>query len=90
MDGMCNECGNCAVFCPYDGAPYRDKFTLFWSEADFKNSKNEGFVILQQDTFLLRLDGKEEKLDMAGVKKISEKAAAVIDTVLRMKGVYNG
>ncbi|MBQ1527290.1 MAG: putative selenate reductase subunit YgfK, partial [Lachnospiraceae bacterium] len=27
IDGMCNECGNCAVFCPYEGAPYRDKFT---------------------------------------------------------------
>ena len=21
IDGMCNECGNCAVFCPYEGRP---------------------------------------------------------------------
>ena len=28
VDRMCNECGNCLVFCPYDSAPYRDKFTL--------------------------------------------------------------
>ncbi len=29
VDRMCNECGNCAIFCPYDSAPYREKFTLF-------------------------------------------------------------
>ena len=26
VDRMCNECGNCAVFCPYDSAPYKEKF----------------------------------------------------------------
>ena len=40
VDGMCNECGNCATFCPYDSRPYRDKFTLFWSREDFGNSEN--------------------------------------------------
>ncbi|MEA4955508.1 MAG: putative selenate reductase subunit YgfK [Pseudoflavonifractor sp.] len=44
VDGMCNECGNCATFCPYDSRPYKDKFTLFWSEEDFENSENEGFL----------------------------------------------
>ncbi len=44
VDGMCNECGNCATFCPYDSAPYKDKFTLFWSEEDFVNSENQGFL----------------------------------------------
>ena len=83
VDGMCNECGNCAVFCPYDGAPYRGKFTLFWSEEDFNNSENEGFAVLSGDSFLLRLDGKEEKLDMAGIESISKDAAAVIKTVVK-------
>ncbi len=46
VDGMCNECGNCAVFCPYSGRPYRDKFTLFWSEEDFLDSENAGFLPL--------------------------------------------
>ncbi len=42
VDGMCNECGNCAVFCPYqEGRPYKDKLTLFWSEQDMENSENE-------------------------------------------------
>ncbi len=29
IDALCNECGNCGVFCPYEGEPYRDKPTLF-------------------------------------------------------------
>ena len=48
IDGMCNECGNCSVFCPYEGNPYKDKFTLFWSEEDFASSENEGFLLLDR------------------------------------------
>ena len=33
VDYMCNECGNCRTFCPWGGAPYKDKFTLFANEA---------------------------------------------------------
>ncbi|MCR4589827.1 MAG: putative selenate reductase subunit YgfK [Lachnospiraceae bacterium] len=83
VDGMCNECGNCAVFCPYDGAPYKDKFTLFWSEEDFKNSQNEGFAVLGEDSFLLRLDKKEEKLDLAGMERVSKEAAAIVKAVTK-------
>ena len=45
LDALCNECGNCATFCPYDGKPYKDKLTLFATMEDFKNSKNNGFII---------------------------------------------
>lgn len=45
VDYMCNECGNCKSFCPYASAPYLDKFTLFASEADLADSKNDGFVV---------------------------------------------
>jgi putative selenate reductase len=48
VDYMCNECGNCKSFCPYDSAPYLDKFTLFANEADMENSKNQGFVVLDR------------------------------------------
>lgn len=50
VDYMCNECGNCRSFCPYAGAPYLDKFTLFANEADLGNSKNDGFVVLDKET----------------------------------------
>ncbi|WP_258360721.1 putative selenate reductase subunit YgfK [Moorella sulfitireducens (nom. illeg.)] len=61
VDGMCNECGNCATFCPYDGAPYKDKLTLFWREDDFDNSRNDGFLLLsggEKPLFKLRIDGR--------------------------------
>ncbi|MBN1948228.1 MAG: FAD-dependent oxidoreductase, partial [Candidatus Cloacimonetes bacterium] len=43
LDGLCNECGNCETFCPYQGAPYKDKITLFWLAEDFHESLNNGF-----------------------------------------------
>ena len=60
VDGMCNECGNCAVFCPYDSRPYRDKFTLFWSREDFMNSENAGWLPEggKSGVCLVRLDGR--------------------------------
>ena len=81
VDGMCNECGNCAVFCPYAGRPYKDKFTLFWSEEDFTNSENEGFYCEENGEIHLRLDDKVEKTDINGIRTISADAAAVIETI---------
>lgn len=57
IDAYCNECGNCETFCPYDGGPYRKKFTLFSSKEDFENSSNEGFYT-EGDTVVVRLDGR--------------------------------
>ncbi|MHB8962826.1 MAG: putative selenate reductase subunit YgfK, partial [Saccharofermentanales bacterium] len=45
VDAMCNECGNCETFCPYDSAPYREKFTLFADEASMADSRNDGFIV---------------------------------------------
>ncbi len=59
VDGMCNECGNCGVFCPHSGNPYKDKTTLFWSLEDLKDSENIGFVKLDDKNFKVRTeDGK--------------------------------
>ena len=84
VDGMCNECGNCEVFCPYKGGrPYKDKFTLYWSEEDFLDSTNEGFLSLGGTQVKVRLDGKVETVDIAGETDLSEDAVAVIRTVLK-------
>ena len=48
LDGVCNECGNCETFCPHQGAPYRDKVTLFRNKEDFDDSKNEGFYLTKE------------------------------------------
>jgi len=50
LDRMCNECGNCTSFCPYDSSPYLDKFTLFSTERDMDDSKNEGFLVLDRES----------------------------------------
>ncbi len=65
IDQMCNECGNCAVFCPYDSAPWRDKFTLFATKAGFEESpENSGFLPLGGNRVLVRLDGKTFECDL--------------------------
>ena len=46
VDYMCNECGNCETFCPYSSAPYKDKWTLYKNEAEFEDSENNGFLVL--------------------------------------------
>ncbi|MCK4956666.1 MAG: FAD-dependent oxidoreductase, partial [Candidatus Cloacimonetes bacterium] len=61
LDGLCNECANCETFCPYDSAPYKDKFTLFWSEEDFNNSENDGFFFIDDSDdaeFKIRLQNQ--------------------------------
>jgi len=60
IDRMCNECGNCEVFCPYDSRPYRDKFTLYHTETDFADSENSGFLLLDRakNKVRVRLDGE--------------------------------
>lgn len=61
VDRMCNECGNCAVFCPYASSPYLDKFTLFRDEEGFADSKNQGFALVdgKKRLFRVRLGGRE-------------------------------
>ena len=72
IDAFCNECGNCETFCPYQGAPYKDKFTVFWNEVDFENSANNGFVFIEGDSqpsFLIRYDNQisTAKFDEDGI-----------------------
>lgn len=47
LDASCNECGNCETFCPYQGAPYKNKPTLFLNENDFNDSRNNGFFVTE-------------------------------------------
>ncbi len=61
LDGLCNECGNCETFCPYDGAPYKEKFTLFWNDKDMVMSVNNGFLLTSEENdaeFKVRVSDK--------------------------------
>ena len=81
VDSMCNECGNCAVFCPYESRPYKDKFTLFFNEEAMKDSTNDGFYFKDDNTAVVRInDAKSEyKLHTSDAKL--GKLAEVIDTI---------
>jgi len=59
LDGRCNECGNCATFCPWEGAPYLDKLTWFDTEAMLRSSHNNGWTMLKNGLALVRLNGEE-------------------------------
>ena len=99
IDGMCNECGNCETFCPYHGAPYKEKLTLFWSEKDLLESENNGFLFAQSDSELkiilrlnsqignLLLDEKGELLESTFQK--SEELTKIIEMVKTVKKKYS-
>ena len=83
VDRMCNECGNCAVFCPYDSAPYRDKFTLFLTKEGFDESvNNQGFLPLGGKKVLVRLNGKVFEADLDGKNDLPADIEVFIWTVL--------
>jgi len=89
---MCNECGNCKSFCPYDSAPYLDKFTLFANEADMENSKNEGFVVLNKETAACKVRylgnilnwkaGEKDSVIPEGLRKVMETVCSDYDYIL--------
>jgi len=84
FDDFCNECGNCTVFCPYSGLPYRDKFTLFSNPESMANSSNPGIFINKDEmTLYLRLQDKIEKAAMNKELSIdNEKLRTFIETII--------
>lgn len=83
VDGMCNECGNCATFCPHGGKPYKDKITIFWTEHDFVDSTNVGFLPLGGNAFRVR-DESGNIFDSAiEENKVSKELGAIIGTIYK-------
>ncbi|MEG0792225.1 MAG: NAD(P)-binding protein [Lachnospiraceae bacterium] len=84
VDRMCNGCGNCKSFCPYEGAPYLDKFTLFDCEEDMNQSENDGFMIHNWNSQSYKVRYHKETM-LWSKKEIEEnlpkEIAAVIDIV---------
>ena len=78
---MCNECGNCLTFCPYAGAPYLDKLTLFDDKKAMDNSKNHGFFF-EGDKVTVRVNGN---VTTANINDMSEIDSSVSDII---KAVY--
>lgn len=85
VDYMCNECGNCRSFCPYDSAPYLDKFTLFASEKDMEDSKNQGFTVLDEEKISCRVRylGETFTWTRGEETKLPEGLQMLMETVIR-------
>ncbi|MFA6508190.1 MAG: hypothetical protein WCT14_18950, partial [Treponemataceae bacterium] len=86
VDSLCNECGNCGLFCPFQGEPFRGKPTLFGNRASLDASKNAGFAFMADENgasaakpnlaHRTAYEGAVMTLDFASWTGIAEKAIA--------------
>ena len=82
VENMCNECGNCHMFCPKGGFPYLKKTTIYQDLEEYQNSKNTGLLRIGEDKFLLREDGKEY-IYIANSKDEKSKLENTVETILK-------
>jgi putative selenate reductase len=80
VDKMCNECGNCTQFCPYDSEPCHDKFTLFQTAEDMDDSKNAGVLFLSDTKVRVRLADVKE-YDLCGKNDLPADLEKLILTI---------
>ncbi|MBR3270475.1 MAG: putative selenate reductase subunit YgfK, partial [Clostridia bacterium] len=78
IDRMCNECGNCLVFCPYASRPYKEKWTVFSTENEFDGSTNDGFI-KRADGYKVRLFGVVKTMN--DLSALPEGVQSVIRTI---------
>ena len=83
VDYMCNECGNCETFCPYNSAPYKEKFTLFHRAEEMEDSKNDGFAFVDNDgNAIVRIGGEKMNYKVGDKNtKLFYRLAEIVDTV---------
>jgi len=67
---VCNDCGNCDVFCPEDGGPYLIKPRFYGSAGAWARDRGrDGFFVTRGDggaTVLGRFAGREYRLEVSG------------------------
>lgn len=83
LDALCNECGNCETFCPYQGAPYKDKFTLFWDQEAFLENENEGYLQVGDHDLKLRYQGQILDLSYSNGKVVPADPELAVDGELQ-------
>ena len=59
LDGLCNECSNCDVYCPEQGAPFQLKERVFLSLEEFISAPARDGFCRQNNTLRARLGGSE-------------------------------
>lgn len=63
---LCNECGNCATFCPTNGAPYRDKPKFYLDKSSFEKTE-KGYYF---DDGILRWKNKDKWATLNRIDKV--------------------
>jgi putative selenate reductase len=63
FDGACNECSNCEMYCPEEGAPFRVKERFFPTRARYDESGSDGYV-WEGASLLARMEGREYCLEV--------------------------
>ena len=72
LDGACNECSNCEVYCPEHGAPFQLKERVFHDWQTFADSHVDGFCFHdgclhgRLDGRTMRLVKKQDRADFSG------------------------
>jgi putative selenate reductase len=59
----CNECGNCATFCPTSGAPYLDKAKFHVAKESFASAR-VGYHFTSANHLMCREGGRSASLDI--------------------------
>jgi putative selenate reductase len=67
LTDFCNECGNCATFCPTAGKPYRDKPRLYLDRDDFEAQEDNAFRVLGGGVIETRAGGETYRLESGAV-----------------------
>jgi putative selenate reductase len=62
VEGACNECSNCEVYCPEEGAPFKLKEQVFLTLDDFKSSPSLDGFCREDNTLYARQGGVEMQL----------------------------
>ncbi|HYD30265.1 MAG TPA: hypothetical protein VEB64_05330 [Azospirillaceae bacterium] len=62
----CNECGNCDIFCPEEGGPYKVKPTFFLDADLWRRHVGRDGVLVDGTTVLGRFDGREYRVELDG------------------------
>jgi putative selenate reductase len=59
---LCNDCGNCDVFCPEDGGPYRLKPRVFTDRTRWLADAPRDAVLVEPDAVTGRFGGREVRV----------------------------
>lgn len=78
LGDFCNECGNCAAFCPTRGAPYLDKYRVHLSKDSYDHSR-DGFHFYGPNLVLIKRSGVEASLEITKNALIYKNMAMLVE-----------